>query len=154
MTVAAMCAAGRNVFGRRTCAQGEAPPVFDAVEHALDDVSGFVEFGVVLELYLAFPARRDTGFGLGFPKPVAQAFGIVATICDHSCAFAHIWLKALTRLGDIGAIARGQMSMNRATLAVAYRMRPGVQPAFGLADGAPVTLVFLTPLAAMRCVSM
>ena len=77
------------------------------LEHALDDVSGFVEFDVVLELYLAVPARWDTGFG------------IVATICDHSCAFAHIWLKALTRLGDIGAIARSQMSMNRATLPVA-----------------------------------
>jgi len=30
-----------------------------------------------------------------------------------------MWLKALTRLGDIGAIARSQMSMNRATLPVA-----------------------------------
>jgi len=53
MTVAAMCAAGGNVFGRRTVPQGEVPPVFDAVEHALADGSGFVEFGVVLELYLA-----------------------------------------------------------------------------------------------------
>ena len=132
----------QECFRASHCAQGELPPVFDAVEHTLDNVSGFVEFGVVFEVYLAVPARWDTGFG------------IVATICDHSCAFAHIWLKALTRLGDIGAIARGQMSMDRAPLAVAYRMRLGVQPAFGLAVGAPVALVFLTPLAAMRCVSM
>ena len=57
MTVAAMCAAAKNVFGHRNCAQAELPPIFDAVEHALDDVAGFVEFGVVLELYLAVPAR-------------------------------------------------------------------------------------------------
>ena len=98
MMVAAMCAAARNVFGHRNCAPAELPPVFDAVEHALADGSGFVEFGVVLELYLAVPARWDTGPSLGLPKPIAQVVGIVATICDHSCAFAHIWLKALTRL--------------------------------------------------------
>ena len=98
MMVAAMCAAGRNVFGHRNCAPAELPPVFDAVERALADGSGFVEFGVVLELYLAVPARWDTGPSLGLPKPIAQVVGIVATICDHSCAFAHIWLKALTRL--------------------------------------------------------
>ena len=59
----------QECFWASKCAQGELPPVFDAVEHAIDDVSGFVEFDVVLELYLAVLARWDTGFGLGFHKP-------------------------------------------------------------------------------------
>lgn len=49
MTVAAIYAAARNIFGTGLFAVTVAP-ILDAIEHALDDVAGFVEVCGMLEL--------------------------------------------------------------------------------------------------------
>lgn len=133
-------------------AQRELSPVFEAIEHALDNVAGFVEIGVVFELHLAVFAGWDAGHSAGFGNPVAQVICVVSTICDDSAAFLHIRFKALTCLRNIGAVACREMQVNRAPLTVADKVQLAVQPAFCAADGPPAALFFLTPLAAIRWV--
>ncbi len=46
-------------------------PVFEPVEHALYDVSSFVEIGVVFELDLSVFAGWDAGVCIGFIQPLS-----------------------------------------------------------------------------------
>ena len=133
-------------------AQAELPPILETVEHALDDVAGFVEIFVIFELHLAVLARRDARGGFDVHKPVAQMVRVVSAVGNDGGAFADIGGKALPGLGDIRSVSRRQVQVNRATLTVAHQMQFRVQPAFGLADLPAVAFVFLTPLAAMRWV--
>ena len=63
-------------------------------------------------------------------------------------------LKAVTGLSDIRPVARCQVQMDRAALAITHQMQFGIQAAPGLADGSPLAVVFFTPLAAIRWVLM
>jgi len=141
---------GEEGFRAAECAQAELSPVLDTIEHALDNVARFVEFGVVFELHLAVLAGRDAGGCLGLVQPVAQVIGVIATVRDNGAPFRDIWFKALARLGNIGSVSRCQPQVNRATAAIADQMQFAVQPAFGLADAPSARRVFLTPLAAIR----
>ena len=117
-------------------------PVFEAVKHTLDAVAGFIELGVIFELHLAIPAGRDAGGRFGLVSPVAQVIGVISAISDDSTALGDIGFKALTRMGNIGSVARSQAQMNRKTGPIADQMQLAVQPAFGLADAAPARGVF------------
>ena len=139
-------------FRAAECTQRQLPPVFEAIEHALDNVSGFAEIRVVFELHLAVFAGWDAGHSAGFGKPVAQMICVIATICDDSASFLHIRFKALTCLCNISPVTCREMQVNRAPLTVADKVQLAVQPAFCAADGPPAAVVFLTPLAAIRWV--
>lgn len=129
-------------------------PVLHPIEHALHNVAGLVELGVVFELHLSVLARRDAGRGLDVVQPVAQVDCVISPVRDDGGSLADIPFKALTCLRNIGSIARRQMQMDRAAMPVADQMKLAVQPALGLADGPPTAFVFLTPFAAMRWVLM
>ena len=86
-------------------AQAELSPVFETVEHALHDVAGFVEFGVVFELDLAVLAGRDAGNSLSVCQPIAQMIGVIAAISDDSATLADIWFKTLSCLRNIRPVA-------------------------------------------------
>ncbi len=73
----------------------------------LDNVAGFVEPGVAIELDFSVLARGNAGNRIDFCQPVAQVIGIVSPICDDGAAFGDIWLKALTYLRNIRPIACG-----------------------------------------------
>ncbi len=145
-----MCC-GEEGIGASEGAQTELPPVFEPIEHTLDDVAAFVEVCVVVELDLAVFARWDEGCGLCFIEQFTQLIGVIAAIRNDAAAFGNIRLKALTCLSNIGLVACCQMQVNRTALTIADQVQLRIQSAFGLADAAPVTGVFLTPLAAIRC---
>lgn len=133
-------------------AQAELSPVFEAIEHALHNVARFVEFDVIFELYLAVLSRGDAGGCLDLSEPIAQVICVMATVCNDCASFGDIWLKALTRMRNIGSVACCQMQMNRASSPITNQMQLRIQSAFGFVDAAPVAVVFLTPLAAIRWV--
>ena len=85
--------------------QTELAPVFKVVEHTLDDVSGFVYLSVIIELELSVLAGRDASIGLGILDPIAQVVCIITPVCNDSAVLRDIWLKALTRLSNIGVIS-------------------------------------------------
>ena len=62
---------GEESLGAAEGSEREPAPVLETVEHALDDVAGFVEFGVVFELHCAVLAWRDAGGGPHVGKPIA-----------------------------------------------------------------------------------
>nr|WP_254778471.1 hypothetical protein [Aliiroseovarius crassostreae] len=86
------------------CSQAELSPVLQSVEHALDDVAGFGEIGVILELHFAVLARWDAGGCLGVAQPVAQVICVVTSACNDGGSPGNIWLKALIRMGNIGSM--------------------------------------------------
>ena len=149
-------AAARNVSGHRKVRRLSWRQFFETIEHAPyhcpagyfgtkypeRDVSRFIEFGVVFELYLAVLSGRDAGGCFGLIEPVVQMIGVIATVRDHGAPIRDIWLKALVRLGNIGSVSGSQPQVNRATAAIADQMQLAVQPAFGLADAAPFAGVF------------
>ncbi len=122
--------------------QAELSPVLEAIEHALDDVSRLVEVCVVFELQLAVLSRRDARGCLGLVEPFAQVICIISPVGDDCAAFGHIWLKALTGLGNVGPVSCSQTQVKRSSGAVAHQMQLGIQSAFGLADRASVAVVF------------
>lgn len=99
------------------------PPVFEAIEHALDDVAGFVEIGVVLELGFMVLSGRDARDCLGFVQPIAQMISVVATVRDDGAPFGDIGFKTLTCLRNIGPIAGRQAQMDRTATAIANQMQ-------------------------------
>ena len=56
---------GEEGFWASERAQAELSPVLEAVEHAFDDVSGFVELSVIFDLDLAVLSWRDARDCLG-----------------------------------------------------------------------------------------
>ena len=132
--------------------QAELPPIFEPVEHTLDDVSGSVYLRIIIELELAVLAWRDASIGLGILEPITQVVCIITPFCNDSAVLRDIWLKALTRLSNIGVISSSDVQMNRLASPVTNQMQLAVQPAFGFANGASCAVFFLTPLAAIRCV--
>ena len=126
------------------------PPVFEAVEHALDDVAGLVKRGVVFEPNLAVFARRDAGCRADAGQPLAQVVRVIPAICDDGVTLTDMAIKALTCLGNVGAVARGDVQTDRPARPVADQMQLRVQPASGASDRPPGAGVFLTPPAAMR----
>ena len=105
-------------FGASEGAQAELTPIFETVEHALHDVACFVEVSVVFELDFAVLAGRDAGACVGLDQPVAQVVGVIATVRNDGAALVDIWLKALTRLGNIGPVTRCQVQVNRVAAAI------------------------------------
>ncbi len=91
------------------CTQAELPPVFQTVEHALDDVARFIEFGVIVEQHFAVLARWDAGDCFGLAQPIAQVMSVITTISDDRASFGDIGLKALTCLCNIRPIACRQV---------------------------------------------
>lgn len=128
------------------------PPVLEAIEHALDDIARLVEPGVVVNLNLAVFAWWDARGRAGLGDPVAQVVCVIAAICDDRRALPYERLKALTCLRNIGFVACRERDGDRPAIAITDEVQLGIQPAFGLADGTTFGGVFLTPLAAMRCV--
>ena len=135
-------------------AQAELPPILEPVEHALNDVACFVDLCVVFKLYFAVSTRRNAGGCFGSCQLFAQVIGVVSLIRDDGAAFSNISLKTLFCMRYIRAVARSQCQMHGASTTIADQMQFAVQPAFDLADSAPVRCVFLTPLAAIRWVLM
>ena len=143
MTVADVCF-GKESFGATECSQAELPPVLDSVEHALDDVAGFVELFVVFKLQLAVFARRDARDCLGLGQPLAQVVGVMTAVCNDGGSLDDIRLKALERLCNIRSISCSDVQMNGRAGPVADRMQLRIQPTFGFINGPPLAGVFWT----------
>ncbi len=126
------------------------PPVFEAVEHALDDVAGLVKRGVVFEPNLAVFARRDAGCRADAGQPLAQVVRVIPAICDDGGTLTDMTFKALTRLGNLSPIARGDVQTDRLARPIADQVQLRVQPAFRPPDCPSVAGVFLIPPAAIR----
>ena len=128
------------------------PPVLEPIEHAFDDVAGLVKRSVVFALRLAVSARRDAGGRADAGQPLAQVIGVVSPVGDDGGTLTDMTFKALTCLGNLSPIARGDVQTDRLARPVADQMQLRVQPASGASDRPPVAGVFLTPPAAMRWV--
>ena len=98
------------------------PPVFQSIEHALDDVARFVEVCVVFELHFAVFARWDAGSCFGLRQPVAQVIGIVSSVRDDGATLGNIRFKTLTCLRNICAVPGCQPQMNWVTAAITNQM--------------------------------
>lgn len=59
-------------------ADGDAAPVLEAAEHALDDVTPLMDGSVVIMLDLAVLARRDDRLGASRLQPLTQDLTVVA----------------------------------------------------------------------------
>lgn len=64
-------------------AGGQTSPVFEATEHAFDDVSLAIYSLVVGELDAAMAHRRDDGGGAALGEPFAQSVSIVSLVGDQ-----------------------------------------------------------------------
>ncbi len=126
------------------------PPVLEPIEHAFDDVAGLVKRGVVFEPNLAVSARRDAGGRADAGQPLAQVIGVVSPVGDDGGTLTDMTFKALTRLGNLSPIARGDVQTDRLARPVTDQMQLRVQPAFCPPDRPPVAGVFLIPPAAIR----
>ena len=144
-----MCS-GQESAVTSECTQAELAPIFEAVEHSLDDVACFVKFSVVFILHFAVFSGWDAGCGFCLRAPIAQVVCVIATICDDGALLADIGLKTLACPGNICPVASCQVQMHWSTATIANQMQLGIQTTFGLPDAAPVARVFLTPLAAIR----
>ena len=71
-------------FGASEGTQAKLAPLFQAVEHALDNVTGFVEVDVVFELNFTVFALGNAGDCFSFRQPVTQVICVIATIRDDS----------------------------------------------------------------------
>ena len=112
---------------------GDASPVLEAAEHALDDVSPVVDALVVGELHLAVSHGRDDGDGAASFQPIAQNVGIIAFVGG---AIDGWWQRSDTLLGNgnIGYIPGGYDDRPRSSMLVADDVDLGLQPVLGLAD--------------------
>ena len=70
-------------MGASVVAGVDAPPVFEASEHVLDPVTGFVEFLVIGDLLDAVRFRRDAGRNAARQQGGAQPIGVVAFVADQ-----------------------------------------------------------------------
>lgn len=83
MTVAAMTIVAMKVVMLRVVASGDAAPVFEAAEHALDDVALLVDGGIEVELVLAVSLGRDDGPRSPLSEPTAQVVAVIFLVGDQ-----------------------------------------------------------------------
>ena len=78
LTMAAMEMAARKVLDFAVVSGGDAAPILEAAEHALDDVAFGVAAVVVGEWDASVAFGRDDGGGSSCSEPVAQGVGVIA----------------------------------------------------------------------------
>ncbi len=79
----------RDVFNVALEARCDAPPVFEAAEHALDDISLPVDGLIVVISDLAVFSRQDDGPGPAPFKPFAQFPTVTAFVGDRFGGWRH-----------------------------------------------------------------
>ena len=114
-------------------ARGDAPPVFEAAEHAFDDVALLVDGLVVIVLGFAVFARWDDCFGASRIQPFAQGLTVIALIRDE---FGRRWHGLDATLCDLAVMyVSGRQEQDAGSpLLIADGMELGVAAAFGAAD--------------------
>ena len=89
MRAAARAIAAVTFFNVALKARCDAPPVFEAAEHAFDDISLSVDGLIVVISDLAVLSRRDEGPGPALFKPFAQFPAVMALAGDTFGGWRH-----------------------------------------------------------------
>src|SRR5665647_1766916 len=111
----------------------DASPIFEAAEHALDDVALLVDRAVIFVLDLAVLAGRNDGLGATLGQPFPQCLAIVPLVSDE---FRRGWHRSDAELRDLAIVhVSGRQEQDAgAALLVADGMELRVSSAFRAAD--------------------
>ena len=127
----------------------DASAVLEPFEHALDEVSLFVEFCVVGERYLAVGSAGDAGGDFAGGEGVADPVAVVALVGDQGLGIRQAGQENLGA-AIVVDLTLGQQQPHGSAVAVADRVDLGVEAASGPPDTARKS-PFLSRLAAVRC---
>ena len=125
---------------------GDASPVLAPAEHAFDEISCLVEFGIVVDRLVAVGAAGDAGFDSAVGKSIVKPVAVVAFVGDRGLGVRQ---QREQRLGS----RRPDPSVGRRTKALPSQT-PVELRAEPTPDGAVDTArksLFLRRLAAVRC---
>lgn len=124
---------GEIVFDVAIVSCGDASPILEAAEGALDDASLFVDALVVGELHPAVTHGGNDGGGATLVEPITQNVGVIALVGGEmergwQCS------DALLGNGDIRDISRRYDDRPGSAMPVADDVDLGLQAVLGLAD--------------------
>ena len=122
-----------EIFDVAIEACGDAPPVLEAAEHALDDVALFVDGAVVIILDLAVFAWCYDGLSAAFDQPLAQRLAVIALVSDKLGGWRHRVDAELGNLAIMNVSGRQEQDAGPPLL-VADGVEFGVSSAFRAAD--------------------
>jgi hypothetical protein len=121
--------------GAAVVSGGDASPVLEPAEHALDAIALLVEVCVVADWGFSVRPARDAGLdfeiGHGLAKPVA----VIALVGDQNIGVRQVWLDG-RGASIVADLALGEEQYQWLAVAVADRVQLGVQAAFGPSDTA------------------
>ena len=120
-------------MGASVVAGVDAAPVFEFAEHVLDLVALAVEGGVVGDWHFAVGLRRDAGGDAALSQRMAEPVGIVAAVGEQRLGLREGIDHHRSAL-VIAHLPFAEQHDQRAALAVADRVKLGVQAAFGAPD--------------------
>ena len=136
---------GLEVYCFSVVSSCDAPEVFDFVEAALDAVSVFVDFGIIVDRTLSRWITGDDGFRPDVGDAVADGIGVVSGIGQHMAG-----AKALhQRQGSwrVAGLSGREDHTERSTESVAGDVDFGCQSA----SGTPQSLVPAPPFPVAAC---
>lgn len=126
--------------GEFVVAGGDAPPLLELGEEALDAPAVFVSDLVVAVLVFAMATRRDDGFTALIEDDVVQAIGVVGAIGDH--LGGRQALDQITSWRHVVLLTGPDLETDRQ----AERVYDGVELGAEVAAGATESLGFRSPL--------
>jgi len=120
---------GHECFDVAIEAGSDAPPVFEAAEHAVDDVALLVDCAIIIVLDFAALAGWNDGFSAALDQLFSQRLTVVAFVGDQFGRRRH---RLDAELGDLAIVnvSGRQKQDTGATLLVADGVELGVSPAF------------------------
>ena len=108
-------------------------PVLEPAEHSLDEVSLFVEFGVVVDGLLAVFAARDARRDVAFAQRLAEPIAVVAPVGDQDVGIRQCGQDGRSP-AIVADLAFGQQQYQGLAVGVAHCMQFRVQAALGAPD--------------------
>jgi hypothetical protein len=134
--------------GAAVISGGDAAPVLEPAEHALDQIALLVDLGIVYDRHLAVLASGNAGRDVQTGQSLAEPVAVVTLVGDQD-------LGVRQRLQDgsgaaiVADLALGEQQDQWLALAVTDGVQLGVQAALGPSDAAGNS-PFLRRLAAVR----
>ena len=104
---------------------GDASPVLAPAEHAFDEISCLVEFGIVVDRLVAVGAAGDAGFDSAVGKSIVKPVAVVAFVGDRGLGVRQQREQRLGSRRPDPRSAAGSRPCRRRPRGASSRARPG-----------------------------